>query len=29
MNHPNEQIPQLRNAEDQTKETAAKIQEHH
>ena len=29
MNHPNEQIPQVRNSEDQTKEAAAKMQQHH
>ena len=28
MSHPNEKTPQGRNAEDQTKEAAAKIQQH-
>ena len=29
MSHAIEQIPQVRNAEDQTKEAAAKMQQHH
>ena len=29
MSHANEQIPKVRNAEDQNKEAAAKIQQHH